>query len=268
MSRALVAKVLKMHASALTSYSGASFFYSLLVVVLFQQFMVHHKSFFEQYLNIMPKGLLRAFNAGGDITSFGGFVGAEYLSFIWVVIVVAFVIAFTSGALAKELEQGTLELVLAYPIGRTRFFFSKVAALVVGILVIVGATLLGLWVGAVTQHFYVSAASYAAIGVLATAFALAIAGYGFVFSALASERAQAAGWATALTLVFYAINFAAQNWDQLKGLRPLTIFNYYSPEDAINLGRLNGAAFLVLIGLALVTTAAAAGIFRLRDLSS
>jgi ABC-2 type transport system permease protein len=268
MSATLIAKVLKMHGSAIASYSGASFFYSLLVVVLFAQFMVQHKVFFVQYLNIIPKGLLRAFNAGGDITSFGGFVGAEYLSFIWVVIVVAFVIAFTSGALAKELEQGTLELVLAYPIGRLRFFFSKVAALVIGILVMVGATLLGLWAGALTQHFSVSIGSYLAIGVLAVAFALAIAGYGFVFSALASERAQAAGWATALTLVFYGINFAAQNWDQLKALRPLTIFNYYSPEDAINLGRLDVGAFLVLIGLTLVSTAAAAVIFRVRDLSS
>jgi ABC-2 type transport system permease protein len=268
MSGTLIAKVLKMHGSAIASYSGASFFYSLLVVVLFQQFMVQHRLFFQQYLSIIPKGLLRAFNAGGDITSFGGFVGAEYLSFIWVVIIVAFVIGFTSGALAKELEQGTLELVLAYPIGRIRFFFSKAAALVVGILVIVGATLLGLWIGALTQHFYVSAASYAAIGVLAVAFSLAIAGYGFLFSALASERAQAAGWATALTLVFYAINFTAQNWDHLKGLRPLTIFHYYSPEDAINLGRLDPAAFFVLIGLALATSATAAGIFRLRDLSN
>jgi ABC-2 type transport system permease protein len=268
MSSTLIAKVLKMHASALSSYSGASFFYSLLVVILFQQFMVQHKVFFQQYLTIIPKGLLRAFNAGGDITSFGGFVGAEYLSFIWVVVVVAFVIAFTSGALAKELEQGTLELVLAYPIGRIRFFLSKVAALFIGILAIVGATLLGLWVGALTQNLYVSAASYAAIGVLAAAFALAIAGYGFLFSALASERAQAAGWTTALTLVFYAINFAAQNWDQLKGLSRLTIFNYYSPEDAINLGRLDVGAFVVLISLALGTTVAAAGIFRLRDLSN
>ena len=69
-------------------------------------------------------------------------------------------------------------------------------------------------------------------------------------------------------MVFYAINFAAQNWNQLKGLRPLTIFNYYSPADAINLGRLDVGAVLVLIGLALVTTAAAAAIFRLWDLSS
>src|SRR5258708_19158399 len=203
MSGTLIAKVLKMHASGIASYSGASFFYSLLVVVLFQQFMVRHKTFFQQYLNIIPKGLLRAFNAGGDITSFGGFVGAEYLSFIWVVIAVAFVAAFTSGALAKELEQATLELILAYPIGRTRFFFSKVAALVIGILLIVGATLLGLWAGASTQDLSVSPGSYAAICVLAVAFALAIAGYAFLFSALASERAQPAGWATALTLAFY-----------------------------------------------------------------
>lgn len=268
MSGTLVVKVLKMQANSIASYAAGSALYSLLVVVLFQQFVERNKSFFENYINIMPKALLRVFNAGGDLTSFGGFVGAEYLSFIWVVLAAAFVIAFTSGALAKELEQGTLELMLAYPLGRGRFFLSKVAALVAGVLIIVVATVAGLWLGALSQHLDVQTSAYWAVGALATAFALAIAGYGFLFSAIASERATAAGAAAGLTVIFYAINFAAQNWDQLSGLRRVTLFSYYLPEDAINLGRVDTGAVVALLGVAFVATTAAGIIFRLRDLSS
>ena len=268
MSWTLTRKVLRMQATSIASYAAGAAFYSLLVVVLFERFIEQHKAFFEQYVKIIPKALLRLFSAGSDLTSFGGFVGAEYLSFIWVVIIAAFVISFTSGALAKELEQGTLELLLAYPLGRIQLFLSKLAAMVIALAIIVAATLGGLWGGALSQQLNVAAASYWAVGALGMAFGLAIAGYGFLFSAAASERALAAGAAAGLTVIFYAVNFAAQSWDQLQGLRPFTLFHYYVPEDAINLGRLDLQAMLLLLAVAVVTTAAAGAVFRLRDLST
>jgi ABC-2 type transport system permease protein len=267
MSWTLTSKVLKLQAPSILAYALGSIFYSFLIVVLFQRFVEQHKTFLTQYVSVMPRALLRAFNVGGDFTTFGGFVGAEYLSFIWVVIVAAFVIAFTSGALAKELEQGTLELILAYPLGRVRFFASKLAALVIGLAVIVVATVGGIWFGALSQHLSVGPNAYLAVGALGLAFALAIGGYGFLFSAAASERAPAAGATAALTVLFYAVHFAAQTWDPFKGLSRLTLFNYYLPQDAINLGRVDLASIAVLLGVALIGTIAAAVIFRLRDLS-
>jgi len=267
MSWTLTSKVLKLQAPSILAYALGSIFYSFLIVVLFQRFVEQHKTFLTQYVSVMPRALLRAFNVGGDFTTFGGFVGAEYLSFIWVVIVAAFVIAFTSGALAKELEQGTLELILAYPLGRVRFFASKLAALVIGLAVIVVATVGGIWFGALSQHLSVGPNAYLAVGALGLAFALAIGGYGFLFSAAASERAPAALATATLTVLFYAVHFAAQTWDPFKGLSRLTLFNYYLPQDAINLGRVDLASIAVLLGVALIGTIAAAVIFRLRDLS-
>ena len=68
-------------------------------------------------------------------------------------------------------------------------------------------------------------------------------------------------------MLFYAVHFAAQTWDPFKGLSRLTLFNYYLPQDAINLGRVDLASIAVLLGVALIGTIAAAVIFRLRDLS-
>ncbi|MEO6797165.1 MAG: ABC transporter permease subunit [Candidatus Dormibacter sp.] len=268
MSWTLTLKVLKLQAQAIFSYAFGAAFYSALIVVLFQRVVEQHKGFLNQYLTVVPKALLRAFNIGGtDLTSFGGFVGAEYLSFIWVVIIAAFAIAFTSGALAKELEEGTLELILAYPLGRLGFFFSKVAALIIALAVIVLATVIGIWLGAVSQHLSIGGSAYVAVAAIGLAFALAIAGYGFLFSALASERGPAALAAAGLTLVFYLVNFAAQTWDALKGLSRLSLFHYYAPKDALNLGRVDGLAIAVLLGVAIAGTLGGAVVFRVRDLS-
>ena len=268
MSLTLTAKALKLQAQTIASYALGAAFYSVLVVFLFQRVVEQHKGFLTQYLAVLPKALLRLFNIGGtDLISFGGFVGAEYLSFIWVVIVAAFTIAFTSGALAKELEQGTLELMLSYPLGRLRFFFSKVAALLVALAVIVLGTVGGIWLGALSQHLSVPRSAYLSAAIVGLAFAMAISGYGFLFSALASERGAAAFPAAGLTVLFYVVNFAAQTWDGLKGVARLSLFNYYRPQDALNLGRVDLSAILVLLAVALAGTLAAALVFRMRDLS-
>ena len=267
MSLGLTSQTLKLQAQSIVSYALGAGVYSVLVVFLFQRVVEQHKGFINQYLAIVPKALLRLFNIGGtDLISFGGFVGAEYLSFIWVVIVAAFTIAFTSGALAKELEQGTMELILAYPLGRLRFFFSKVAALLVALAVIVLSTVGGIWLGALSQHLSVSRSAYLPTAIVGLAFAMAISGYGFLFSALASERGAAALPAAGLTLLFYLVNFVAQTWDSMKGAARLSLFNYYRPQDALNFGRVDLPVILLLLAVALAGTLAAALVFRMRDL--
>jgi len=142
-----------------------------------------------------------------------------------------------------------------------------VAALVIALAVIVLATVIGIWLGAVSQHLSIAGPAYVAVAAIGLAFALAISGYGFLFSALASERGRAAGAAAGLTVLFYLVNFAAQSWDALKGLGRLSLFNYYAPQDALNLGRVDGLAIGVLLGAAIAGMLGAAFVFRLRDLS-
>ncbi|HZC79344.1 MAG TPA: ABC transporter permease subunit, partial [Ktedonobacterales bacterium] len=199
MSWALATKTLKMQAPTIATYATGAAVYGALVVMLFERVFANHIGLIEQYVRIFPKGFLRVFNVSNGATSLGGFVAIQYLSLVWVIIAGAFVITASSGALAREREQGTLELLLAYPIGRLRVYASKVAALLAGLLIIILATLAGLWAGAIGQPAAVAPSLLWPAGLLCFAFALAIAGYCFLFSALASERALAAGAAAAVT---------------------------------------------------------------------
>jgi ABC-2 type transport system permease protein len=268
MSLTLTRKVLKMQASSLASYAFGSAFYAVLIVVLYQQFVQQHRSVFEQYVKVAPKALLQMFNiSGGNLATLGGFLGAEYLSFIWVIVIAIFVISFATGALVRELEQGTLELMLAYPISRLGFYLSKVAALVVGVAIIVGVTILAIWLSALDQNLHLTAGAYAAISALMMSFAFAIAGYSLLFSALDSQRSRAAGVAAGLTVLFYAINFVSQVLPQLSGLRWLSLFKYFTPDVAIDTGRADPQSVAVLAGIGVVGAIAGAIVFRQRDLS-
>lgn len=268
MNLTLGLKVLKMQASSLASYAFGSAFYAVLIVVLYKSFVEQHRSVFEQYVKVVPKELLQIFNVSGtNLLTLGGFLGAEFLSFIWVIVIAIFVISFASSALARELEQGTLELMLAYPVSRLSFYLSKAAALLVGVAVIVGITILAIWLAALNQHLDLSAGAYAAISALMMSFAIGIAGYSLLFSALARERSQAAGLAAGLTVLFYAINFLSQVVTQLSGIRWVTVFHYFTPENAINTARADPQSVAVLVGLGIAGTIAGGIVFRQRDLS-
>lgn len=266
MSWTLTAKILKMQAGTIAAYAAGAAIYGTLVVILFEHVFANHIGLIEQYVRIFPKGFLRVLNMGNGATSLGGFIAVQYLSLVWVMVAGAFVITASSGALAREHEPGTLELLLAYPIGRFRVYASKVAALLAGLIVIILATLAGLWAGAIGQPATVALTALWPAGVLCFAFALAIAGYGFLFSAVASDRARAAGAAAAVTVLFYLLYLCAQTLDRLAGLSRFTLFSYYRPQAAIDLGRVDVQALMVLLGVGIAGLILGAAVFRWRDL--
>jgi ABC-2 type transport system permease protein len=262
----LTTKILKMQAGTIAAYAAGAAIYGTLVVMLFEHVFANHIGLIEQYNRIFPRGFLRVFNMGNGATSLGGFVAVQYLSLVWVIAAGAFVITASSGALAREHEHGRLELLLAYPIGRLRVYASQVAALLAGLIVIILATLAGLWAGAIGQPAALAVTTLWPAGVLCFAFALAVAGYGFLFSAVASERGRAVGAAVAVTLLFYLLHLVAQTWDQLAGLSRFTLFTYYRPQAAIDLGRVDVQALIVLLAVGMAGLILGAAVFRVRDL--
>src|SRR5215472_875505 len=58
------------------------------------------------------------------------------------------VLAYTAGAsIARNVEDGTIDITLARPISRTRLYLEKWAAMLVGVVLIVGTSLLTAWLG-------------------------------------------------------------------------------------------------------------------------
>ena len=71
-----------------------------------------------------------------DLASAEGFFSVEF--FVWIpVLLVVYAIVQGTGVLAGEESSGTLDLLLAQPISRTRLFIEKAMSIVVGTLVIV-----------------------------------------------------------------------------------------------------------------------------------
>src|SRR3954447_8963323 len=88
-------------------------------------------------------------------------------------------IARGSGAVAGEMEKGSMDLILSRPVARPTFFGSQVAAALFGLVAMVAAMIAGNWVG--TQYNTVDAppslTTLAKPALNLVAFGLAIYGY-------------------------------------------------------------------------------------------
>jgi beta-exotoxin I transport system permease protein len=160
-----------------------------------------------------------------------------------------------AGALAGEIDRGTMELLLAQPIARWKVVAAHLAvdAIVIPVLCLClwGGTLLGIQV---VGPFQVTEAELAAFSSLpfkvvvdpdmlvvnARAFGpalvnvggllFALSGMTMLFSATGRFRNRVIGGTVLIALVMFLINAVGQLWDVLNPWRPLTLFYYYQPQ--------------------------------------
>ena len=103
----------------------------------------------EEMLASYPPALMAFF---GDVTTMNtpeGYFGVYYSSYMPLIIGI-FICSAAAGLLAGDEERGTLDLVLAHPVGRTAMFWGRWA----GLIVATGLILLLAWLGwAITLPF-------------------------------------------------------------------------------------------------------------------
>jgi len=80
-----------------------------------------------QLFDSMPKAVSALFADGSNLLSQPGFLSGRVYYLLLPLLLIIFAIKLGGGIVAKEEENGTLELLLARPIGRTRLLLAKFA---------------------------------------------------------------------------------------------------------------------------------------------
>jgi ABC-2 type transport system permease protein len=148
-----------------------------------------------------------------------------------------------AGAVAGEIDRGTMELLLAQPLPRYRVVLTHLAL----DLAIFPVLCLSLWAGNwLGIHWFevkvgvvpdsetlVDPAMYAPGLWNVAALLFAVSGYTMWISACGRFRWRVLGVAVLLTLVQFLINVVGQLWDGAAYLRPFTVFYYFQPQQII-----------------------------------
>jgi ABC-2 type transport system permease protein len=222
----------------------------------------------SEFFRHPPKAVEAFLGGAADFLSPSGWLAAGMTHPVTLSLLTAAAMVVASGAVATEVERGTIDLVLSRPVGRSPFLLAKAAASMVAVTIVE----LGGMAGVFLAWFTVARVDEIAVGRILLAFlgswALfsALAMVGVLASARSSLRSHALGAAVGAVVGWFFLNFIALLIDGLSGLRYLSPFHYFRPGDVLA-GESPVVDVVVLTGLGIVALAAAIWSFRRRDLS-
>lgn len=240
--------------------------YSAMIIAIWPSMSSDLKTL-EQLWENYPEGLKAAFGANVTIATFDGFLTLEYFSLMWVIIAAAFAISISTAAFAGEIEKGTMELLLSQPLSRRVIALTRMAYLKIGLALIIAATMLPIVLGALLVDEEISLAGILALSLQGFLLFLSIAGLGFFFSALMSDRGRAVFITVGLLIFSYALDLLSQFSDFVDNFHFLSLFNYYDPYRYIHSADIAWGDLAVLLAVAVIADIAATAIFQRRDIA-
>jgi ABC-type transport system involved in multi-copper enzyme maturation permease subunit len=228
------------------------------------------EDFSAQFLKTRMSRFFLSAMLGAEIDSVGPglFAAIAWAHPIQLTLIFAHAIASATRVPAAEVERGTIDLLLGWPVSRFQVFAAELAVFALSSALIVLAALagarLGLWISgasdgpSLVQGFAVALNLYA--------LTLAIGGLAWLCSAGAERRGRAIALPVVLVLLSMLINFLAPVWAPAKSLSLLSVLHYYQPFATFAGGSWPFGAIAALLGCASLTCALAALWFVRRDL--
>jgi ABC-type transport system involved in multi-copper enzyme maturation permease subunit len=182
-------------------------------------------------------------------------------------VMTAVAITLAARAIAGEIENGAIELVLAQPVSRTAYLGGHVIFAVSAIVIIACTGALGTAIG--QRVFALEAFDVQRLAELLLNMILlqsAIYAITLLASAWGREAGRVAIAGVLVAVVSYLINAIATLWPQAAFLHWYSLHSYYDPRAILVKGDLSMASIIVLGGLAIVCAAIAFRRFATRDL--
>lgn len=170
--------------------------------------------------------------------------------------------------ITREIESGTLELLLAQPFRRETLISTLwVTGSLILLLIIIAAL-----IGSITSILLFHQLSFEImIHLIKISFNLwllfvLIFTFTLLISVFGKMGSKAGNISAVITLVFYLLHFLSQLWDVLEFTQPFNIFNYYEPQKLM-FGQGNfGLDIAVLSSLTIICFAISIWKFRNRDI--
>jgi ABC-2 type transport system permease protein len=218
---------------------------------------------FRRFERDAPEAL-KAFTGGHlDFTTPVGYLDARLFALVVPLLFLVYAIGWGARAIAGEEEAGTLELLLAHPISRTRLALEKLGALTFQLATFGVVLLVVVVVSARAVSLDISSARIAQAVIAIYLLALAHGALALAIGAATGRRTTALGGAAAVAVAGYFLNGLGQVVDALEPWRVLSPFDWAG--EPLRNGLDAGA---IALAVAIVAAACAAvPLFNRRDIA-
>jgi ABC-2 type transport system permease protein len=223
---------------------------------------------YQRSVQEAPEALLRAFgmDRGIDIVSGAGYLGGYLFGFMLPMLLLVFAIGAGAGAVAGEEDRGTLELLVANPVSRSRVLAEKFGAFVVMAVLLGLVVLAGVLAGGPLVGLEVGVAGLAAAVASQTLLAILFGGLAMAVGAATGSRGLAVGVGAAAAVGAYLVHSLAPLADALAWLQRLSPIWWATGNDPLQHGP--GVGLLVLLAVLGAVLAMGGTLFARRDLAT
>jgi ABC-type transport system involved in multi-copper enzyme maturation permease subunit len=204
---------------------------------------------------------------GNDVAagSPAGFLSIGYGHPFFFLILSAWSVRVSCGALAGEIGRGTMDLLAARPIARWVHIVAGALAVMAGLAVLTAAALAGTGVGLAVRPLGLSASHFLPVAAMAWLLFTAFGAAGLLVSATRREGGAAIGWLSGVIATSFVLEYLARLWKPMAALRPWSLFTYYNPQQIVKTG-LGPLDIATLAGVTVTALVATAVVFGRRDL--
>jgi len=203
-------------------------------------------------MNQLPENVQAMF--GEDFVSMLTVEGAAALALnhpLVLVILSLGAIIIPSRHIAGEVETGTLELVLSFPVKRIRLLLNLFVSAVVFLFLIIFCALCSslLSINIFHQLTFVLFTNMLKIATNLWLLFVFIMSLTLVLSSFEKEGSKVGIRVAGITPVFYLLHYLSSLWDAIQFTKPFNIFTYYQPQDLMTGQRSFLLHFMVLASL-------------------
>lgn len=237
-------------------------------IAAFYPFIRDNAKLLDDYMAVLPKGMLAAFGLEGTLSNHGVFFNTYIAGMLWPIVAAMAGIILGTRMVAADLDRGFIELPLATRIDRVRYLATGIAGQVLvfgalGIAAVGGMLVVGAVVGAGFDpgRFLMEVP-------LLFLFACALGGIATLLSVVTLSRSISSGVVAGGLLAMYLLDAVSRLQADLDWIGTVSVFRYLRSTSAIDLGVMPLAAMALFGAIAIVSWSLATWIFRTRDLAA
>lgn len=210
---------------------------------------------------------LLGLSARSTLTSPAGYLNSQYFTNVLPLVLLVFAIGLGAWAISGDEAGGTLELLLANPVSRTRVAIERAAAMILLLAFLTAVAALALLAMAPPTglNHGLSAGRLVAATVACGLLALAFASLAFAIGAASGRRSLAMATSATVAIAGYVIEGVGAQVDLLQPLRAISPWHWLLASDPLNRGLLL-QAWLLPLAVSVVLIAASTAWFSRRDL--
>ena len=268
MNNALYWVMLRQERNKIISYSLGLTLYEWIVTWIYP--IIIQSPDVEEIPKSFPSAVKRAFgvSTGDEVDlSYEAYISAQLLGRLWTLIVSFYGVNATNTLVAQPVEQGFMAYPLSSPVSRSEILNTQIGVLLTELVLVTGTTLGGIY--AATAHFDIPIVrwQYFRMGVLAFSLGSAISAYSLLLTVLFDTEEESERYANALTFAFYGLDVVSSLSDRFSGLKYLTPFGLFRPQEVLQGKILPTREFGILGGITGVTMLLAKILFSRKDLA-